>query len=165
MFIYHLKLSLRALKKSKLFTLINLVGLTIGISCTLFILSWVNFELGFDSYNKNYDSIHILINKPRNRFYTPATFKPYLENKIPEISLISRIYKRKEVAINVNNNPTLIKDFLLADPEIFDIFTYNFLMGNSKDPLPNSNSIILTESIAKKLFGDKNPIQQIIKRH
>ena len=63
------------------------------------------------------------------------------------------------------NKSQRLKNVAMADPEIFDVFTINFIAGNKKTALKNKKSIVLTQSLAKKLFGDQNPIGEVLERN
>ncbi|GAA4300302.1 ABC transporter permease [Compostibacter hankyongensis] len=168
MFKNYFKTARRNLLRNKSVTLINLLGLTTGIICTILILLWVRDELRYDKFHKNYDHIAVVI---ANRDFKNRVFTDYnmvlplagaLENASPLIS--------NAVVTTQNYNLTLrYKDVLLqkngytASGHFFDMFTWKFIEGSPARAIQDPYSIVLTQSAAKAIFGDKDPINQTMR--
>lgn len=156
--------ALRNFIRQRLYSFINVGGLAIGIAVCILILMWVNDELSFDKYNKNFNEIHRVV---ENQFYaggevfpvavTPMPLSKALVEEFPEILESTRIagwgntIKHGEDVYNEEG-------FWYADSSIFKIFTLPFISGNPENALKDPHSVVLTESMAKKYFGMEDPI-------
>ncbi|NOT75391.1 MAG: FtsX-like permease family protein [Cyclobacteriaceae bacterium] len=160
-----LKISFRNLVKDKTYSAINIAGLTIGITCSLFLLLYILDETSFDRYHKNADNIYRIISdikEPDNAFTWSSTQMPLAEelrDNYPEIENAIRFigtnrnqYKNGDLQFYENK-------FFMADSTVFDLFSYDFLAGDPSTALDNPFNIVLTESIARKYFSD--PIQAL----
>ncbi|MBN1272443.1 MAG: ABC transporter permease [Candidatus Aminicenantes bacterium] len=161
MFKNYLKTSLRNLKRNKGYSLINMTGLAVGMACFLLIVMWVTDELSYDRWHEQADSIYIVTYKQPNssRFaiYGCGAIGPALQQQYPEVTHFSRRfgpvssplrYKDKSFSGDVNG----------VDPGFFDIFSLTFLKGTPGGALNDPNSLVLTESMAKKYFGSEDPV-------
>ncbi len=173
MFKNYLKVAFRNLTRQKGYSFINITGLAIGMVCAIFILLWVQDELSYDGFHENKDNIFrvaTLFNVEGNTVYgaqTPAPVASFLKNNFPEI------LKSTTVCSNwlTGNSRNIIKfgeksfytdALILTDPSFFDIFSFPFIQGDKNTALENLNSAILTHSIAKKCFGDEDPVNKTI---
>lgn len=140
--------------------MINIIGLAVGIAVFSLIIFYVSYETNADKYNENYERIY----RPNvNDKYgvTPLALAAYLKEQIPEIDTTARLYPYLRTYI-VLNHESINSTFCIADPSIFDIFSLQAVSGNLQTALSDPNSIVLSESFSKKLFGDEDPIGQII---
>lgn len=166
------KIAFRNVWRSKLHTSINLAGLAVGMACFILISLWVNDELRFDKFQKNRDRLFLLtIEHPsgvvdRNAPYALASI---LGSKYPEIEEYTRIYELGQTSCSFKYQPEnapQIKfyegSFNLVDPGFFSMFSFPFIYGRPENALKNSNSLVIREEIAKKYFGDKNPVGEKI---
>jgi putative ABC transport system permease protein len=168
MFKHHLKIICRNILSNKLHSILNIAGLSVGISSFILILLYVNHELTFDRFHKNFNNIYKLT--LGNSFYTMAPFAVVLNDKLPEIEKIARIDFQmgggKSPLLRVKNgNETetfQVNDIIYADSTFFDIFSFSVIQGDTKTALTEPNSIVLTESTANKIFGTDNPIGKVI---
>jgi len=166
MFRFYLKAALKIIKSYKAFTVLNIFGLTIGISSCLLIILYVNFELGFDKFHKNKDDIYrVVMHQPGNQVVgsssewwvvSPYILKPTWENEIPEIKTATRT-RGQNRAFKLNGQ-YISENILIVDPEFFDVFTFPLRLGHKNEVLANPYSIVLSEKMAKKYFGEENPI-------
>ncbi|HJS56190.1 MAG TPA: ABC transporter permease [Chitinophagaceae bacterium] len=164
----YFKIAWRNLFRNKGFSATNLLGLTIGITCTILISLWVKDELTYDKFHTNYNSIYKLY---ANRNFNNQIFTDQnmvlplagtIEKSIPQI---------KHAVVTTHRQPHILKygDIKLkkegytVSEHFFDVFTWKFINGNSATALPDAYSVVLTESAAKSLFGDADPINKVIK--
>ncbi len=136
-------------------TLINILGLAIGMTCALLIFLWVQNQLNYDQSHENKENIY------RLEYKTWVIMPPYLGDivkDIPEVEQMCRFYFWYRPTIMYQENAYNLDNFALADSTIFDIFTFDFIHGDAKNALANPFSVVLTEHISQKLFGNENPV-------
>ena len=168
MFKHHLKIICRNILSNKLHSILNIAGLAVGISSFILILLYVNHELTFDRFHKNFNNIYKLT--LGNSFYTMAPFAVVLKDKLPDIEKIARI----DFQMGGGKSPLLrvkkgteaetfrVNDIIYADSTFFDIFSFNVIEGDVKKSLSEPNSIVLTKSTAFKIFGNEDPLGKTI---
>jgi len=158
----YFKIAFRNLKKKKLFSFINIMGFTVAISCSLLIFLWVSNELNYDRFNKNYDRIYKL-EETDNTMMAPGV-KKLLDGKIPGIEETVRFkYWKRDCLLQNDKSSYLVTNLAYADKNLFDIFSFKFSQGNPKYALTDPNSIVLTKSISKILFGDGTAVGKFIR--
>jgi putative ABC transport system permease protein len=168
MFKHHLKIIWRNILSNKLHSALNITGLAVGISSFILILLYVNNELTYDRFHKNFDNIYKLT--LGNNFFTMAPFAVTLRDKVPEIEKITRIDfnmgggKSPLLRVQKGNEKVTfqVDDIIYADSTFFDIFSFRVIRGDAKKSLSEPNSIVLTESTANKIYGKEDPIGKII---
>jgi len=162
MFKNYLKTALRNIRRYKGYSLINISGLAIGMACFLLIGAFVYDELSYDLYHDNTDRIFRLIwevenqNVGRISVTSSMATASKLAEYYPEIEEITRLEKYRNVSVMYENNVFKEENFFYADQSIFDVFTFYSLAGNPEKYLTEPNTVVLTESAARKYFGD-NP--------
>jgi putative ABC transport system permease protein len=165
MFTTYIKLAWRNLVKHKVFSFINIAGLTIGMACTLLILVWVYNERSWDRNNKHYDTIyHVMCNRDFNGEINTGQDMMYplpkaAKASFPEIEHAA-IVSFGETTLFTSGDKRLNKSTLTVSPEFFDIFSHEPLQGNLSTAVKDADAVILTESTAKALFGNVNVINQ-----
>lgn len=163
MFKSYLKTALRNLRKYKLYSVINITGLTVGLVCVILILLYTRFEFSFDSYHDDYRRIfRIVSGESVNSLYI---LKTKILEEIPgvENSFCVRNMDIFRASFFTYKNIRFYEEkFFLADPEIFKIFKYTFIYGDPENCMGNPGSVVLTETTAKKYFGDEYPIGKIL---
>jgi putative ABC transport system permease protein len=161
------KHSWRSLIKNKTHSFLNIVGLSAGLTCFTFITFWVADELSYDKFNTNYDRIFRLISTEKTQTgigesaVSSVPMANALKHDYPEVENTVRLKLREEI-ITYKNQQVLQPGILLTDPSFFDVFSYHITRGNVATALSEPYSIILTESAAKKYFGDKDPIGETL---
>lgn len=160
----------RFLFRNKGFSTINVLGLSVGMAAAIIIYLWILDELSFDKFHENYDNIYRIVQTQHyedGEFYvaaTPAPMAPTFEELFPEIIETARFRPGPpEVLVSYENKKYYETKVAFADKEFFKIFSYEFMRGSPDDPLPDINSILITERIAHKYFGDKDPIDKVIR--
>jgi putative ABC transport system permease protein len=159
----YFKTAWRNLKGNKLYSLINITGLSIGIACCIFIFLYVRLELSYDKYNVNAGRIYRLTevlhmpNGDNARAVTSPPMAVTLQANFPEIEKAVRI---NYSARNVSNKEKKFNDIriIYADSTLFDVFTFPMQAGISRQALTRPYSIVLTRSAAKKYFGNEQPL-------
>ncbi len=164
----YLKVAWRNLRKNSLYSLINIGGLAIGMAVSFMLLIYVYNEFSFDKFNTNNSRLyHVLRNQPSNgevftNSATPVPLAPAIIKDFPEIDKIARTNWTNHNLVNYKDKALKI-GVMSADPAFLDMFTYQFIHGDRKTALADPSSIVLTESSAKSIFGDQNPVGQVIK--
>ena len=162
----YLIIALRNLKRQKTFSAINILGLAIGLGTCILIVLYIQDELSFDSWHAKGDRIYQVIRETRAGGqsdylpYTSGALAGALERDFPEVEKAVRVMllfpdvrlEKKKFEMGV----------CVADPELFEIFDFPFVRGNLETAFPNPNAIAITESSAKRLFGDEDPIGKTI---
>lgn len=159
----YLKTTFRHLAKNKIYSLINILGLSIGISCTILILLWVQDELNYDRFHKNSNTLYRIIHYKGNfnekAAGTPAPLGPAMKNELPEVVAMTRIAATDpRMVIKYGDKKFYETRVVFADPELFDMFSYPFLQGNRAAVFSDPANIILTKAMAEKYFGNENPL-------
>lgn len=164
----YFKTAWRNLVKNKLYSIINIGGLAIGMTVSFMLLLYVYNEFSFDKFNTNNDRLYqIFRNQPSNGEIntgtaTPEPLAPALQKDLPEIEKTARANWPYDVLINYKNKAIKLST-MSADASLFDMFSFDFIYGNRNSALSDISAIVLTQSGAKALFGNINPVGQIIK--
>nr|WP_068890245.1 ABC transporter permease [Pedobacter panaciterrae] len=168
MFRLNLKIALRNLWKNKVYTLINVGGLAIGLASCMLLLMYVTYEWSYDRQFKNYDKTYVVylnsISSTETVSYgfTPGLMAGEIREKIPGVVYASHSsYPANELISYKQKN--FKKSAVYAEPSFLKILNYKFVKGNPKKVLQETNSVILTQTMAKNLFGDEDPINKIVK--
>lgn len=164
-----LKYSLRSFKRQSSYIIINVLGLSIGIACSLFIAAYIIDETSYDRFNIRTDRIfRVVLNanlegKEMKIWASPAVFGPTLQKEFPEVENFLRMHKVSQAEITINNQ-TFKEDHLIqADSSFFEFFSVQVLKGDIKNLLNSPRKVVLSASAAKKYFGDENPIDKVLK--
>lgn len=162
----YLKTAWQNLRSHKSYVAINTIGLAVGITACLLIFLLIQYETSFDNFHKNGERIYRVVavtKTPDGTNYSGGSALPVAEGlrmDYPQLEQVARIYARKNQQITLlNDNTTTLQkkfkeDVLLAEPEFFGIFNFPFLAGNPKTALSEPNTVVLTQEIAAKYFGD-----------
>jgi len=168
MFRLNLKIALRNLWKNKGYTSINAGGLAIGLASCMVLLLYVAYEWSYDKQFKNYDKTYVIyLNSVSSTDivsygYTPRQMAGEIREKIPGIAYASHSsYPTNELLSYKQNN--FKKSAVYADPSFLKILDYKFIKGNPMKVLQQTNSVILTQTMARNLFGNEDPINKIVK--
>jgi putative ABC transport system permease protein len=158
----------RNIFKKKTISLINILGLTIGIASSILIFLWANDELNFDKFHKNLENIYRVYSTERTSTgtYSQLAVQPPLANalqeKYPEIKNTSRFIILSKSLLKNEEKEFWENKIALADNSFLNIFSFPFVKGNSKTALKDINSIVLTEHMAEKYFPKTDPIGKMI---
>ena len=169
MLINYFKIALRNLFRHKSYSSINILGFTLGLTCGLLIFCVVRYHLSFDNYHNNSDRIYRIVTEIHQEeiSYLPNVANPLGKVFRDEYTLaekVGRICSFKKVYIDIEINGALNKfqekEVAFTEPEFLDIFDYPLIAGEIKTALSEPHTAVLTERIARKYFGDQNPINR-----
>ncbi len=168
MFKNHIKIAWRNLTKNKQYAVINLAGLSVGMACYILIALFIQFELSYDRHHQKADRIYrIAQQQPGNEYRGTDKFALA---PLPLSEALVLDYPEVEAVTNVNQDFTLLikgeesfgEQGLATDSHFFDVFSVPLVQGNRNDILNDPNTIVLTESLSKKLFGTDSPLGKSI---
>jgi putative ABC transport system permease protein len=167
----YFKTAWRNLFNNKFYSALNILGLTIGLTVGLLVLLWVNDELSFDKFNTKAEQIYKVnaqIGTGSSKQVWGGVQGPVATfglKEIPGIVNAVRITTNDNYSFFRYNNQLLNEEkgqMLFADPSIFKVFDFKLIKGNVNNPFPTDNSIIITESTAKRYFGKETPIGKVL---
>lgn len=168
MFTNYLKIAWRNLLKKKGYSAINIGGLTIGMACFLMIMMYIQNELSYDNYHENKDRIYRVIHHfdkegKASQVWGNAPVGSMLKSDFSEVLETVQFSGRSDVLLSYKDRAFQENNCFFVDPTVFKVFSWPLVSGDSKTALEAPYSIVLTESIAKKYFGNENPIGKTIK--
>jgi putative ABC transport system permease protein len=163
----YLKTAVRSLMRNGLYSTINIIGLSIGLACTMLIVLYVKDELSFDRFFANSDRTYRILNQSMDpmgnvhRMGITGYFQgPHFAARVPAIQSFVRVqHSYREIETNQDVQPQHVA---LADFNFFAVFSFPFLYGDPKSCLLQPHSVVLTESVAKKQFGTTNVVGKTI---
>ncbi len=160
MFKSQLKAAIRSILNQKYYSVINILGLAIGLTAFTLIALFVRHELSFDRYNEDAESIYRIV---RDEYTcSPPPMAPTLKAKIPEIQFASRFILSNNILIGVGDRYFTEDEYFWTDNEFFDIFSFDFIRGDINTVLNNPTDIVISESVAMKYFGNTDPMGALI---
>ena len=165
----YLKVAIRSLMRNKVFSAINILGLAIGMSCCILILLYVQDELSYDRHHENADRIFRLAEevniKGKQRWIAITQYPagPTLVQDYPVVVDAIRFYRDDEKTLVGNQYVKFYeKGVLFTDGNVFKVFDFPLIKGDPQTALLEPNSIVLTEAMARKYFGDREPLDQTL---
>lgn len=164
-----IKLSIRVLLRNKFYSLLNIMGLSLGLACSIIIMLYLQNDLSYDKHYENYDQIYRIgtrynIEDKEDRFaLSQSGIGPLLKEEYPEVENYVRLGETGRILINYEDKKFFEESIMHCDSSYFDIFSHKFISGNPQTCLDNPNSMVLTESLAKKFFGNENPMGKQLK--
>lgn len=167
----YLKIALRNLRKYRFTSFINIFGLTVGLTCCLLILSYVINELSYDKSNPKADQVYRVTRSFLNQdgqenlhlSSVAPPFGPLLQHEFPDIQKMTRLLSDGVAAIKYKDKLFNERGIYFADENVFDFFPVALVKGNPKTALTDPNSLLLSEEMAAKYFGDEDPMNKLIK--
>jgi putative ABC transport system permease protein len=169
MFKNYLKVAFRTMQRNKLFSIINITGLAIGLTCVVLLVLWIQDEVSYDQFHKDIDRIYLTAahgKKSHVEYIDPASVPgvgPLLEEVFPEIEESSRfLYGARSYVFRYGDKTFTENRVYHGDPESLTLLTFPLIMGNPETALRDPLSIVLSESTAKKYFGNEDPLGKII---
>jgi len=168
MFKNYLITAWRNLVRDKFYAALNILGLAVGIICTIIITLFVSHELSYDKHHLNYRRIYRLesdffIAGKNDKFaVTAIPLGATLKDEYPEVTEFVRFLKADRSLIKTSEREFYEDGFWYTDSSIFNIFTHPFIYGSPEQALTEPNTIVLTEKLARKYFGDQDPVGKIL---
>ena len=166
----YFKIAIRNIFKNKLYSFVNIAGLAIGMAACILILLWVTDEMNFNSFNKNLDKIFAV---PQTQHYqtigdftvlnTPLGLAKVLKEEYPEIDQIARYAPYMGNALISYKDKSFSEQSTFVDPSFLKMFTFDLIEGDKNTALNDPHSILLTEDMAKKYFGNEDPVGKILR--
>lgn len=168
MWIHHLKIALRNIFRHKGYAFLNIFGLATGMACCILIGLWVLDELSFDRFHENASSIcrvesnQDFSGRTLHIYWTPHPLGPTLKAEIPEIKESTRAIGLSAQLIRYKDKSFEEYAIWSVDPSFLNIFSFPIIEGNPESALSGTSSLVLTERMAAKIFGDENPIGKAV---
>ncbi|WP_340152378.1 ABC transporter permease [uncultured Marivirga sp.] len=168
--LHNLKFLIRRLQNDKFVNILNLFGLSIGIGASILILLFIQSELSYDRFHNNAENIYriekdVLAETGESQYWVTTTTNlfPYLIGNIPRLKTGTRVLQSPtEQTIRFGNKSFREEEIAIVDKTFFDVFSYKAVSGDLNQALIAPNTVVITENIAKKVFGDEDPIGQVM---
>lgn len=160
MFKYYLKTAFRNLSRFKTISIINITGLTIGITVCTLILLYIQDELSFDNFHKDRDNIYRIL---RENPYIAPPVSTLVKDNFPGVIETTRIMPQDEKYIQHGERRYNEKNFAYVDPGFFKVFSFKLKRGDPETALKRPFSIVITEKTSKKYFDEENPIGKTLR--
>ncbi|MFC2161873.1 ABC transporter permease [Acidobacteriota bacterium] len=164
----YIKISLRKIKRQKGHSIINIASLAVGLACCVLMMLWIQNENNFDRFHQNRDSIYRMIKETRTsektslEARTPYPLGDYILREIPEVKNFTRYQGVIGWEITYGDKTFYNDDLGTADSAFFDMFSFPFVQGDPETALSDRNSIVLSESMARKYFGLDEPMGKVM---
>ncbi len=165
----YLKVAIRNLLKNKSFTAINILGLSMGLMVAILVFLYVKGEKSYESHTDGYEQIYRtgiqanMMGQVMDAPVSPSPMAHAFRTEFPEVITATRINPvRQEIMIQHKDNKIYIENGVYADSCFFKVFNYEFIHGDPETALVDLNTMVITETTAKKFFGDENPMGKIL---
>jgi putative ABC transport system permease protein len=168
MWIHHLKINIRNIIRHKGYAFLNIFGLAAGMACCILIGLWVLDELNYDLFHENaslicrVESNQNFSGRTLHIYWTPHPLGPALKAEIPEIEDSTRAQNLSAQLIRYKDKAFEEYTIWSVDPSFLKMFSFPMIKGDSKNALSETSSLVMTERLATKFFGDENPIGKVI---
>lgn len=167
----YLKVSIRSLVKHRAYSFINILGLTVGVACCLVIYLFVRHELSYDRFHEQADNIYRLTvdwtsqTSDFKNALSSAPMGPAVQSDFPDVLGMVRFKPEEKKVLVRYEDKRFYTDhnrFMYADPSVFSIFSFRLIGGDPTSALAEPNTIVLTESMARKYFDEEDPVGNIL---
>ncbi len=169
----NLRMMLRNVRKHSLHSIINVAGLSVGLSCFIIIALYVKHEMAFDTMFDKSESIYRItmssvVGGQQNHIPTsyPA-LAPAISERFPSVQQVARIYNYKysrlDPTFRFGDKINYEKKVIFADSTFFNLFNFGFKAGDSRTALDHPNSVVMTESAARRYFGEEDALGKVVK--
>ena len=164
-----IKHSFRAFRRQRGYFAINIFGLAVGIACSILITLFVLHEVSYDNYHANKNRIHQLVlhgkigGQEMEVSSTASIIGPTMAEEFPGVDSFLRINNRSGVVLKKNSQSFIEDYFIEADSSFFEFFSIPLLRGDPKSVLSSPRQLVISEKVAKKIFGDDDPINKSLK--
>jgi len=165
----YFKTAFRSLTKNKVYSLINVTGLAIGLASALILLLYIQEEMSYDKFNEKANQIYRVYLNGKiagDELKVAVSCAPIgatMVKDYPEVLSSARLFVfGGKPVVKYQENSFVVDRFYFADSSLFDVFTVNFLRGNPKKALTRVNTLVITNEMAKKIFGEEDPLGKSI---
>lgn len=167
MWFNYLKIALRNFRRSKVISTINVLGLSLGLACCLMVSFHVKDELSYDQFLENGSQIYRMLNMEpdRARPYSaggPIPFGPTLMQDFPGVENAVRLWRDYQPTLTLGDKVFQEASLIFTDPDFFEMISFRLTRGNPQTALNEPNTIVLTQSMATKYFGEEDPMGKTI---
>jgi len=165
----YFKTAFRNISRQKGYVLINILGLAIGIASSMLIAIYIFSELSYDQHHEKKDRIYRIYldgkinNQEVKGAWTPSPMAFTFRDKFPGVEEAVRLHKWNETVIRYKNKKFIETEFMQADSTIFNVFTIPLIKGNPETALAKPHTVVISESSARKIFGDEEAMGKSIK--
>lgn len=167
----YLTIALRSMLRNKAYSFINIFGLSVGIACCLMLALYIQDEASYDKHHRDVDNIYRVTSvMGENGEHVMRTTSPPIvwgiKDELPEIEAVTRLVNPPGASQNLieyDDKKFYESDGYVADSTLFDIFDYEFREGNPKKALVEANSVVITDKLAKKIFGNESALNKVIR--
>ena len=162
----------RHVKRQRIYSIVNIAGLALGLTFFLLIMLYIHFEISFDRHNLHAERIYRVAKElppghthggKTKMINTTPNLAPALMAEFPEVESAARIFRRRNILLSQDKNHFLEEEVFFADPQVFGIFSLSLASGNPRTALADPLSIILSQKTASKYFGSENPVGKILR--
>lgn len=168
----YLKIAFRSLIRNKSYTFINILGLVIGISFSCMLYIYVSHELSYDSFHRKSDRIYRAItidnrvpDNPRSYGVAVPPLGKALVDTYPDVEDMVRLHRfTGQVVFEMNGQNFQERNWFTTDPNFFQVFDFEFVSGDKATALKDPYSLVVTQSAAKRYFGDEDPVGKMIEK-
>lgn len=162
----HIKFTFRNLTRHKVYSAINIFGLSIALACVILILLWINHELGYDSFHERADRIFMVLRGEEDTFMAPTSglLAPSLIKEIPEVINATGFAQLPETEkVLMRHEEKYFEEVVsFTDSHFFEIFSFPFLKGSPSSALEDPYSVVMTDKAARKYFGDEEALGESV---
>ena len=164
----YLKIALRNFQRHKGYSFINIAGFAIGMACCLLILLYIRHELSYDRYHKDVERVCRIVMDSRsqaaNRVFAlvSSPVAPALKTDYPQVEYAARALPAGSRLVRRKDTFFFEDRFMLADQELFDVLTFQFIQGNQQGALIRPNTLVVSQRMAHKYFGNANPLGETL---
>lgn len=166
---HYIKFSLRNIMRNKIHSILNILGLSVGMACSILIFLFISYEMSYDIHINDHNSKYRLISDTSTRngsvktAFTPAPWAPEMKNSMSNIEEVTRIWRYREATYTESeNNKYNENEFFWADNSVFEMFSIELVKGDLDSPLSKPRTIVINEETAKRYFANDDPIGKII---
>jgi putative ABC transport system permease protein len=155
----------RAFRRHRAFSLLNVAGLAMGMLTFLLIMTWVRHQLSYDRFHENLDQLFMILTRDdKGVTWNSTTYAlpPALKEGYPQVEDFARVWPWQGSLVRYGDVRFEEDAITLTDPGFFRMFSFPFVRGNTETALPDKNSLVLTESTARRYFGDEDPMGKVL---
>lgn len=164
----YIKTAIRNIKRQKVYSFINIFGLAIGMACAVLIFLWVQDEMGYDRFHEKADRIYRV---EFDQKYSTGLFHvgvtcyplgPAVKEEVPDVAEVARVVRLGSILFRQADKAMYEDNNVAVDPSYLDMFSFPLERGDAKTALSNTHSVVLSQPLAKRFFGEKDPMGQVI---